>query len=110
VVWVLPGNFSFTLSLLTSYPSLSPSTQILATSYDTREVCFLKYPDAEEIVGKIEAMGVQVLWEVDAGDLEANEVIRVRGKKGGFNRVVFNFPHAGSSTHSAPLTFLRLGS
>ena len=69
---------------------------MVATSFDSEETCYIKYPDAEEIVTKVRALGVPVLFEVDAGDLEAVELIRKM--KDGFTKVVFNFPHVGQSS------------
>lgn len=72
---------------------ISPVHQVVATSFDSEDVCYTKYPDAKDIVTKIRALGVPVLFEVDAGDLEAVE--EVRKMNGGFTKVVFNFPHVG---------------
>jgi 25S rRNA (uracil2634-N3)-methyltransferase len=92
---LLSANFSFTLALLTAHPVISPAHQVLATSFDSEETCYIKYPDAQEIVNKIRELGVPVLFEVDAGDLEAVE--EIRKMRGGFTKVVFNFPHVGQS-------------
>lgn len=84
------ANFSFALSLM-SPPHELPPCQILATSYDSREVCFEKYPDAFGIVRLLEEKGVRVEFGVDAGKLEG----KVVGKGRRWSRVLFNFPHAG---------------
>ena len=55
ILLVGEGNFSFTLSLLSEPHNHSPS-QILATSYDTEDEVYSKYPDAREIVAKIRAL------------------------------------------------------
>ncbi|KAL7418110.1 hypothetical protein BDY24DRAFT_10148 [Mrakia frigida] len=87
------ANFSFTHALLVAHPLISPPHQVLATSFDSEETCYLKYPDAKDLVAKVRELGVPVLFEVDAGDLEAVE--EIRKMKGGFTKVVFNFPHVG---------------
>jgi len=92
----LAANFSFTHALLVAHPLVSPPHQIVATSFDSEETCYIKYPDAKDLVLKIRELGVPVLFEVDAGDLEAIE--EIRKMKGGFTKVVFNFPHVGEST------------
>ncbi|KDQ15647.1 hypothetical protein BOTBODRAFT_130917 [Botryobasidium botryosum FD-172 SS1] len=91
------GNFSFALSLLLPSPStsrahLTLAFNITATAYDSRSQCFEKYPDAESNVKQLEALGVAVLFGVDARKLEKCK--ELKGKK--FDRVVWNFPHAGA--------------
>lgn len=95
------GNFSFTLALVKldpkRYPSLPthiPAYNITATAYDTEEECFEKYPEASKIVDEIKTRGVRVLFGVDAGNLEGCKALK--GKK--WDRVVWNFPHAGMHT------------
>lgn len=110
------ANFSFAASLLLP-PHEFSGCQICATSYDSEEVCYEKYADARELVGRLRGAGVKVLFGVDAGDLPkeiTGSKARVKGKKrmleeldhgyrgdkegGKWSRVVFNFPHAGEST------------
>lgn len=83
------GNFSFARALL----STIPSSNITATAYDSEEECYKKYPEAETIVQDLREKGVEVIFEVDGTRLE-----KVGGWKGGkrmWDRVVWNFPHAG---------------
>lgn len=85
------GNFSFALSLVTS-PKIPVSPALLVTtSYDSEAECFEKYPEAEEIVDKLRAMETTVLFSVDARALEKRK--ELRGLV--FDKLVFNFPHAG---------------
>ena len=88
------GNFSFARALVIDAPSslehLVPAN-ITATSYDTQEECFAKYPDAEVIVGTIKQRGVEVLFGIDATKLQKHAALR--GKR--WDRIVWNFPHAG---------------
>ncbi|KAK6909093.1 hypothetical protein I203_103106 [Kwoniella mangroviensis CBS 8507] len=86
------GNFSFSLSLL--YPPHNMiGKQILATAYDSEEITYKKYPDAEEIVRELRGKGVKVEFAVDAMALEKSKVL---GKGRRWSKVVFNFPHVGA--------------
>ncbi|KAF9486382.1 hypothetical protein BDN70DRAFT_846165 [Pholiota conissans] len=88
------GNFSFARALVINPPaelrSLPPSS-ITATAYDTQQECFEKYPEAEGIVSTLKDKGVEVLFGVDGTRLEKNASLK--GRK--WNRIVWNFPHAG---------------
>lgn len=93
---VLIGNFSFALSLFASPSQYALAPNVIATAYDTPEVCFEKYPDAPDIVAKLRELGVLVLFGVDARSLEkCNELKKWSADRGGFDKIVFNFPHAG---------------
>ena len=88
------GNFSFARALvvdkLSSLEHLVPAN-ITATSYDSQEECFSKYPEAEGIVNTIKQRGVEVLFGIDATKLHKHAVLKGRR----WNRIVWNFPHAG---------------
>ncbi|KAI9881339.1 MAG: hypothetical protein M1830_003346 [Pleopsidium flavum] len=97
------GDFSFTTSLLRTHGC----TSLLATSYDTQSELIQKYPQARENIAYIEEQGQRVLYGVDAKKLGAaggggggggggREVTR-KGE-GGWERVVWNFPHVGGLT------------
>ncbi|RDB29333.1 25S rRNA (uridine-N(3))-methyltransferase [Hypsizygus marmoreus] len=84
------GNFSFAHALITE-PHELPPKNLTATAYDSEEQCYAKYADAQAIVEGLRERGVQVLFSVDATRLE-----RTPGLKGRrWDRVVWNFPHAG---------------
>ena len=93
------GNFSFARALFSSGHEtllhLSPSN-ITATTYDSEEACYEKYPDAREIVQDLREKDVKVLFSVDARRLEACKEL----KKRKWQRIVWNFPHAGASVFS----------
>ncbi|KIO26941.1 hypothetical protein M407DRAFT_73888 [Tulasnella calospora MUT 4182] len=93
VLLVGEGNFSFTLSLVKTHNI--PSYNILATTLDSEADCYAKYPnDSSEIVSELRSLGVQVVFGVDGTRLDrCKEVLQA---KGGWNKVVFNFPHAGA--------------
>ena len=89
------GNFSFARALVCDPPeqlaSLPPSN-ITATAYDTEDECYSKYPETKEIIDTLREKGVQVMFKVDATKLES----RVALKKRKWDRIVWNFPHAGT--------------
>lgn len=71
---------------------------MIATCLDTRSVLLEKYPQAEAHIDALLAAAedkgeVKVLYGVDATKLGGKEV-----KRGGFDRIVFNFPHVGGLT------------
>lgn len=102
VLLVGEGNFSFTLALL-SAPHHHPPHQVLATSFDTEDEVYAKYPDAREIVARIRELAgshaAQILaFGVDAGAL--HKCAAVSGTRGDdtrrWSKVWFGFPHAGA--------------
>ena len=88
------GNFSFARALVIDTPSslehLVPAN-VTATSYDSEEESFSKYPDAEAIVSTIKQRGVEVLFGIDATKLHKHSILKGRR----WDRIVWNFPHAG---------------
>ncbi|WWD15590.1 hypothetical protein CI109_100012 [Kwoniella shandongensis] len=86
------ANFSFAHSLILPPHSFS-GHQIFATAFDSEEVTYKKYPDAEDHVNKLREAGVKVEFGVDAGALEKCKSL---GKGRKWSRVVFNFPHVGA--------------
>ncbi|KAH9996524.1 hypothetical protein BJV77DRAFT_1059350 [Russula vinacea] len=88
------GNFSFALALLQHPPAPLdhlPPANILATAFDAEEECYTKYPDTEQNVRVLREKGAQVLFGVDATRLEKTSALKGRA----FDRIVWNFPHAG---------------
>ncbi len=90
------GNFSFAHALIVHPPPTSglehlPPGNVTATAYDTEQECHDKYPDAKENVKALKERGVEVLFGVDATRLE--KVAALKGRN--WDRIVFNFPHAG---------------
>ncbi|KAH8101344.1 hypothetical protein DFH11DRAFT_1751403 [Phellopilus nigrolimitatus] len=92
ILLVGEGNFSFTLALL-SHPALQylPAQNVTATAYDSEDECFEKYPEAHAIVEELKKKGAQLLFSIDATALEKCKLLK--GRK--WDRIVFNFPHAG---------------
>ena len=88
------GNFSFAYALVVNPPSQLqhlPPQNITATAYDTEEECLAKYADAREKIDTLRAKGANLLFGVDATKLE--KISQMRGKR--WDKVVWNFPHAG---------------
>ncbi|KAG0707616.1 hypothetical protein DFH29DRAFT_979887 [Suillus ampliporus] len=88
------GNFSFAHALVIDPPSSLehlPPSNITATSYDSEEECYDKYPDARSKVDVLRERGAEVLFGVDGTRLEKFGALKARR----FDRVVWNFPHAG---------------
>ena len=89
------GNFSFARALVVDPPSCLehlPAANVTATSYDSEDACFSKYPDAQGIVDTIRQRGVEVLFGVDATKLHKHPVLKGRR----WDRIVWNFAHAGA--------------
>jgi 25S rRNA (uracil2634-N3)-methyltransferase len=106
------GNFSFAHALVCdppkalcsaagspSSPGAGPSTlavlpaaNVTATAYDSEADCYSKYPSAPALVAALRARGATVLFGVDAARLD--NCAPLRGQT--FDRVVWNFPHAGA--------------
>lgn len=96
ILLVGEGNFSFARALFSSgHETLShlPPSNVTATTYDSEDACYGKYPDAKEIVQGLREKGVKVLFDIDARRLEVCKEL----KKQTWQRIVWNFPHAGAS-------------
>ncbi|KAG1773982.1 hypothetical protein EV702DRAFT_1180953 [Suillus placidus] len=94
ILLVGEGNFSFAHALVIDPPlSLEhlPPSNITATSYDSEEECYDKYLDARSKVEVLRERGAEVLFGVDGTRL--GKCNALKGRR--FDRVVFNFPHAG---------------
>ncbi|KAL8739328.1 MAG: hypothetical protein Q9181_000059 [Wetmoreana brouardii] len=103
ILLVGEGDFSFAHSLYTNHNCCS----LLATCYDSVSVLKEKYPQSTTYIQELEAaakddedVDVKVLYGVDATKLGRSGA-GGGGKEvrsGGFDRVVFNFPHVGGLT------------
>eukprot|EP01125_Pyxidicula_operculata_P006367 TRINITY_DN2212_c0_g1_i1.p1 TRINITY_DN2212_c0_g1~~TRINITY_DN2212_c0_g1_i1.p1 ORF type:complete len:284 (-),score=40.44 TRINITY_DN2212_c0_g1_i1:65-916(-) len=85
------GNFSFSLSVGSE---LNLGANLVATSYDSEDVLFSKYPEAKDNLDYLKGLGVIVLHDVDATDLEST--LKLPNRDGAssidFDRIVFQFP------------------
>lgn len=83
------GNFSFAKALC---DKLGGQPGIFATSYDSKDVCNRKYPDAKANKLAIKKNLGEVLHKVDAMRLEdVHNGLFAES----FDRIIFNFPHLG---------------
>lgn len=82
------GNFSFSHALVEQFKG--KGSNLVATCYDSEERLHQKYSDAAGHIKAIEAAGAKVFYGVDATQLASFPEL-----DGPFERVVFNFPHAG---------------
>lgn len=98
ILLVGEGDFSFSHSLLTAHGCSS----LVATSYDKHSVVRGKYPQSAAYVKALEDEdNCKVFYGIDAMKLGKSGTTDGGGKdvkKGGFDKVVFNFPHVGGLT------------
>ncbi|KZV67626.1 hypothetical protein PENSPDRAFT_583684 [Peniophora sp. CONT] len=95
ILLVGEGDFSFAHALVLHPPEALehlPSSNVVATAYDTEAECYEKYPGASEHVAALREKGATVLFGVDAAKLDKHPFL-TKGKR--FDRIVWNFPHAG---------------
>jgi 25S rRNA (uracil2634-N3)-methyltransferase len=89
ILLVGEGNLSFSASLC---ESLTDASLLTATCYDSESVLNRKYPDAQENIELIRDYEGTVLFGIDATRLHSIKSIKSRS----FDRIIFNFPHAGA--------------
>uniref|UniRef100_A0A0D9XEW0 25S rRNA (uridine-N(3))-methyltransferase BMT5-like domain-containing protein n=1 Tax=Leersia perrieri TaxID=77586 RepID=A0A0D9XEW0_9ORYZ len=82
------GDFSFSRSLATAFCS---GKNLVSTSLDSYEELSSKYTEAELNITILNAMGATILHGVDAKTMKHHFALNMRR----FDRIVFNFPHAG---------------
>ncbi|XP_044946988.1 heavy metal-associated isoprenylated plant protein 41-like [Hordeum vulgare subsp. vulgare] len=90
ILLVGEGDFSFALALATGFGS---GANLVVTSLDDYGTLTKKYRGAESNLAKLKKMGAVILLGVDAGKLDCHAYLRTKQ----FDRIVFNFPHAGFS-------------
>ncbi|GMJ10512.1 hypothetical protein HRI_004720400 [Hibiscus trionum] len=88
ILLVGEGDFSFSLSLANAFASAS---NICASSLDSYDVLKKKYRNAVSNLGNLEKLGATLLHEVDATKMNRHADLA----KQKFDRIIFNFPHAG---------------
>ncbi|CAG8515055.1 10233_t:CDS:2 [Acaulospora morrowiae] len=84
------GNFSFARALAENV--LHVGHLIIATTLDSEEIMSKKYDDARDHISAFLKCGGKVLYEVDGTQL--SKCKGLKNKK--FDKIVFNFPHAGA--------------
>ncbi|XP_052177498.1 uncharacterized protein At4g26485-like [Diospyros lotus] len=88
ILLVGEGNFSFAASLATAFGS---ARNMVATSLDSRDLVEEKHPSARTNLQLLEQLWCTILHQVDATAMIRDP--RLDSKL--FDRIVFNFPHAG---------------
>ncbi|TYK23203.1 DUF2431 domain-containing protein [Cucumis melo var. makuwa] len=88
ILLVGEGDFSFSLSLAMSFGSAS---NILATSLDSYHDVVMRYKNARLNLTILNGLGASVLHGVDAAKMKYHMDLHMRK----FDRIIFNFPHAG---------------
>ncbi|KAJ3677552.1 hypothetical protein LUZ60_003276 [Juncus effusus] len=88
ILLVGDGDFSFSLSLASSFGS---GSNIVATSLDSLEALLEKYSKAHSNLEKLKELEAIILHGVDATKMKLHTDLKMRK----FDRIVFNFPHAG---------------
>lgn len=89
ILLVGEGDFSFSNALATAF---GDGRNIVATSLDTQETVLKKYADAAAFtLANLEKLGALLLHGVDATRMAAHSFFC----KLAFDRVIYNFPHAG---------------
>jgi hypothetical protein len=84
-------------------PSSKACIDVTASVYDTRQELYQKYEESTvaETVRELAGNGAQVYYGVDATKLDTSPVRNLIDKDGRkFDRIVFNFPHAGQSQNT----------
>ncbi|KAM3276043.1 hypothetical protein ACQJBY_044425 [Aegilops geniculata] len=82
------GDFSFSLALATAFGS---GENLVATSLDSYGYLKIMYSYGESNVTSLQRMGATVLHDVDATEMKSHAHLKLTR----FDRIVFNFPHAG---------------
>ncbi|CAK4231600.1 unnamed protein product [Aphanomyces euteiches] len=80
------GNFSFSLALL---KYLTDTSQLVATSHESRDTVVETYPDSETILSRLHDAGATVHHGIDATDAAA---MKAAFNGATFDRVIWNFP------------------
>ncbi|CAL5073745.1 unnamed protein product [Urochloa decumbens] len=88
ILLVGEGNFSFALALATAFGS---GANLVATSLDTDEALRSKYNRAESNIMSLKRLGATVLHGIDVERMKFHADLKNRR----FDRIVYNFPHAG---------------
>ncbi|XP_019099543.1 PREDICTED: uncharacterized protein LOC104778445 isoform X2 [Camelina sativa] len=94
------GDFSFSCSLATRFGSAS---NIYASSLDSYDTVVRKYKKARSNLETLKRLGALLLHGVDATTLQFHPDLRYRR----FDRVIFNFPHAGFHGKESDSSLIR---
>ncbi|KAF7066047.1 hypothetical protein CFC21_072095 [Triticum aestivum] len=95
------GDFSFSLALAAAFGT---GRNIVATSLDSYEALSRKYSKAQSNVMELKKRRTTVLHGVDAETMKGHSNLKMRL----FDRIVFNFPHAGFHGKECEMHVVRL--
>ncbi|KAK7300018.1 hypothetical protein RJT34_10849 [Clitoria ternatea] len=101
ILLVGDGDFSFSLCLAKAFGSAS---NMVATSLDSKATLTSNYSKASANLRKLERLGCTLLHEVDANFLHQHPLLQNKV----FDRIVYNFPHAGFFFKEKNLRQIRL--
>ncbi|ACO66724.1 predicted protein, partial [Micromonas commoda] len=87
ILLVGEGNLSFALALTTLFDG--DGSNLLVTSFDRQRIARAAYPYCEDVEESLTESGAAVVFDVDVEEPDA--------LRGGFDRIVFNFPDAGAN-------------
>ncbi|XP_010552431.1 PREDICTED: uncharacterized protein LOC104822783 [Tarenaya hassleriana] len=94
------GDFSFSLSLAKSFGFAS---NVCASSLDSYDDAVRKYKNARSNLETLKKLGASLLHGVDATDMHLHPCLKTRR----FDRIVFNFPHAGFHGKESDANLIR---
>ncbi|GMH25464.1 hypothetical protein Nepgr_027307 [Nepenthes gracilis] len=89
------GDFSFSACLAVSFGS---AANMVSTSLDSMEFLFKNYKQAMGNILQLKTRGCTVMHEVDATQMASCHSLNTIK----FDRIIFNFPHAGVFRRDAP--------
>ncbi|GER33692.1 hypothetical protein STAS_09844, partial [Striga asiatica] len=93
ILLVGEGDFSFAASLASAFGNASNMT---ATSLDSEVMLEIKHPTAAANLGLLKSKGCTIIHEVNACTMSRHPQLEHME----FDRIVFNFPHAGYTNYS----------
>ncbi|XP_058114796.1 uncharacterized protein LOC131257884 isoform X2 [Magnolia sinica] len=88
ILLVGEGDFSFSACLAKAFGSAS---NMVATSYDSKEMLPIKHWSSKDHLEELKGLGCMVLHDIDVRVMNQQPIL----KKMKFDRIVYNFPHAG---------------
>ncbi|KAE8098909.1 hypothetical protein FH972_016937 [Carpinus fangiana] len=88
ILLVGEGDFSFAACLAKQFGT---AENMIATSFDSKEVLMSKYSNAMSNLKELEERRCTVLHDVNAHSMILHPLLHLKL----FDRIVFNFPHAG---------------
>lgn len=88
ILLVGEGDFSFSFALSQKFGSAS---NICASSLDSYETVVKKFKEARSNLDTLKKLGASIIHGVDATEMKEHSELSKRK----FDRIIFNFPHAG---------------